>query len=170
MYLSKFQLFNYKSLLDSGLLDFTLGINIIFGQNYSGKTALLEALSLNFADKPHRSIKTFPDASSRIDEESKAEISLTFHKDEFRALINQLPPYAVGIFQLEDNTITPEQLVSLFQEWLDNPDPAEIIISTSGGDNFTEWLVEKEPDRLSELAEFLQNVLDRREEKLRGCL
>lgn len=34
----------------------------------------------------------------------------------------------------------------------------------------TEWLVEKEPDRLSELAEFLQNVLDRGEEKLRGCL
>jgi hypothetical protein len=27
MYLSKFQLFNYKSFLDSGLLDFTAGIN-----------------------------------------------------------------------------------------------------------------------------------------------
>jgi AAA15 family ATPase/GTPase len=50
MYLSKFQLFNYKSFLDSGLLDFTPVINIIVGQNNSGKTALLEALALNFDD------------------------------------------------------------------------------------------------------------------------
>jgi AAA15 family ATPase/GTPase len=60
MYLSKFQLFNYKSFLDSGLLEFTYGINIIVGQNNSGKTALLEALTLNFDNVPHRSIKTFP--------------------------------------------------------------------------------------------------------------
>lgn len=58
MYLSKFQLFKYKSFLDSCLLEFTPGINIVVGQNNAGKTALLEALSLNFDNILHRSIKT----------------------------------------------------------------------------------------------------------------
>ena len=48
MYLSKFQLVNYKSFRDSGLLEFKPGINIIVGTNNSGKTALLEALLLKF--------------------------------------------------------------------------------------------------------------------------
>jgi len=138
MYLSKFQLFNYKSFLDSGLLEFTPGINIIVGQNNSGKTALLEALTMNFPNEPHRSIKTLPYLSSRIDEKSKIEISLTFQKDEFRALIDQLLPHSVGILQPEDKTMPPEQLVSLFQEWLDNPHPAELIISASDGNNINE--------------------------------
>jgi AAA15 family ATPase/GTPase len=138
MYLSKFQLFNYKSFLDSGRLEFTPGINIIVGQNNSGKTALLEALALNFDNVPHRSIKTLPDPSSRIDEKSNIEISLTFHKDEFRALINQFPPHSVGILQPEYKTMPPEQLVSLFKEWLDNPHPAQLIISSSDGNNINE--------------------------------
>jgi AAA15 family ATPase/GTPase len=39
------------------LLEFSPGINIIVGQNNSGKTALLEALTMNFDNVPHRSIK-----------------------------------------------------------------------------------------------------------------
>lgn len=60
MYISRFQLLNYKSFRDSRVLEFQPGINIIVGANNSGKTALLEALTLNFKTSPHRSIETLP--------------------------------------------------------------------------------------------------------------
>ena len=91
MYISKFQLFNYKSFLDSGLLEFTPGINIIVGQNNSGKTALLEALTLNFDNAPHRSIKTLETPDSKIGSESRAEIVLHLDKGELRTLLHRIP-------------------------------------------------------------------------------
>jgi hypothetical protein len=60
MYISRFQLLNYKSFRDSRVLEFQPGINIIVRANNSGKTALLEALTLNFKTSPHRSIETLP--------------------------------------------------------------------------------------------------------------
>jgi putative ATP-dependent endonuclease of OLD family len=59
MYISGFQLLNYKSFHDSGVLEFQPGITIIVGANNSGKTALLEALSQSFETSPHRTIETF---------------------------------------------------------------------------------------------------------------
>src|SRR5919199_2392291 len=96
MSLSKFQLFNYKSFFDSGLLEFSPGINIIVGQNNSGKTALLEALTLNFDNVPHRSKKTLPNPSSKIERESNADILLHLDKGELRTLLNQIP-HPIGI-------------------------------------------------------------------------
>src|SRR5919199_5827157 len=96
MYLSKFQLFNYKSFFDSGLLEFSPGINIIVGQNNSGKTALLEALTLNFDNAPHRSIKTLETPDSKIDSESRAEIVLHLDKGELRTLLHKIP-HPIGI-------------------------------------------------------------------------
>jgi len=135
MYLSKFQLFNYKSFLDSGLLEFTPGINIIVGQNNSGKTALLEALALNFDNVPHRSIKTLPSSSSRIDDKSRVKISLTFTKDEFILFLDQLPPQSIGIPLPDTHTLTPDIVGKKFKEWLDNPPLTELISSCSGGES-----------------------------------
>ncbi|MHC5727501.1 MAG: AAA family ATPase, partial [Nostoc sp.] len=73
MFISNFQVFNYKSYLDSGLIQFTPGINIIVGQNNSGKTSLLEALTLNFDNKPHLSLKTLPTRYSIINQESQVK-------------------------------------------------------------------------------------------------
>ncbi len=92
MFLKKFELLNYKSYINSTLLDFSPGINIIIGQNNSGKTALLEALALRLISNPHRSIKTLPSRFSKIEEQSKAEITLTIDKFEFRKLLEQIPP------------------------------------------------------------------------------
>jgi predicted ATPase len=96
MYLSKFQLFSYKSFFDSGLLKFSPGINIIVGQNNSGKTALLEALTLNFDNMPHRSNKTLPNPSSKIERQSRGDIFLHLGKGELRTLLNQIP-HPIGI-------------------------------------------------------------------------
>src|SRR5260221_14566748 len=58
MYITKFQVKNYKSFLASPELDLTLVFNVIVGQNNAEKTALAEVLSLEFEDKPHRSLRT----------------------------------------------------------------------------------------------------------------
>jgi len=54
------QIENYKSFLDSGDIQFSPGFNVIVGQNNAGKTALVEALSLDFDNKHHRSSITVP--------------------------------------------------------------------------------------------------------------
>jgi energy-coupling factor transporter ATP-binding protein EcfA2 len=60
MYISKFQVSNFKSYRDSAEVELKPGFNIVTGQNNAGKTALLEALALRFAPRPHRSIRTMP--------------------------------------------------------------------------------------------------------------
>jgi AAA15 family ATPase/GTPase len=112
MYLSKFQLFNYKSFRDSDLLEFTPGINIIVGENNSGKTALLEALSLQFDDFTHRSIKTLPTNLSAINPKSKVQLWLSFEKNEFRAILDNFSSDFLGIYLPDNNTLVPERLVS----------------------------------------------------------
>jgi recombinational DNA repair ATPase RecF len=60
MHISKFQIVNYKSYEDSGEIEFKPGFNILTGQNSAGKTALLEALTLQFTGTPHISDRTVP--------------------------------------------------------------------------------------------------------------
>jgi len=91
MYISRFQLLNYKSFRDSGVLEFPPGINIIVAANNSGRTALLEALSLSFETSPHRSIETLPQPNSTPIRESIAKLSLIFTKAEIHRLFDDLP-------------------------------------------------------------------------------
>src|ERR1051326_798991 len=60
MYIEQISISNYKSYLDSGVMEFTSGFNVIVGANNAGKTALVEALSLQFQSKPHKSQLTIP--------------------------------------------------------------------------------------------------------------
>jgi predicted ATPase len=90
MYLSKFRLLNYKSFQDSGFLEFKPGINIIVGTNNSGKTALLEALSLNFQNEIHKSITTIPLPSDVINPYSGYQLSLTVRKETIIPFIEKL--------------------------------------------------------------------------------
>jgi predicted ATPase len=60
MYISTFQVSNFKSYRDPIEVEFKPGFNIITGQNNAGKTALLEALTLQFSSNPHRSVRTVP--------------------------------------------------------------------------------------------------------------
>jgi predicted ATPase len=90
MYLSKFQLLNYKSFRDSGVLEFKPGINIIVGANNSGKTALLEALSLNFQNHIHKSLTTFPSPSDVINTYSGYQLSLIVKKESILPFLKNL--------------------------------------------------------------------------------
>ncbi|MBD2513773.1 AAA family ATPase [Nostoc sp. FACHB-973] len=140
MFISKFQVFNYKSYLDSSLIEFTPGINIIVGQNNSGKTSLLEALTLNFDNQPHLSLKTLPNKSSIIKDKSIVEIYLTLEKKELRSFIQQSTS-PVGIHAspeiyfndeldpLERHEISLRHNFEIFRDFLDSPEPIEIKLS-----------------------------------------
>jgi recombinational DNA repair ATPase RecF len=60
MHISKFQIANYKSFQESGEIVLKPGFNVLTGQNSAGKTALLEALTLQFTPTPHISDRTLP--------------------------------------------------------------------------------------------------------------
>ncbi len=90
MYLSKFQLLNYKSFQDSGVLEFKPGINIIVGTNNSGKTALLEALCLKFQNQIHKSPKTVPSRSDVINSYSVYQLSLIVKREILPNFIKKL--------------------------------------------------------------------------------
>lgn len=148
MFITNFQLFNYKSYFESELLTFTPGINIIVGKNNSGKTALLEALTLKLSNDPHRSIKTLPSPSSRTTEESKIKVSLYLEKEELLALLEQIPPPIglpkIGNHTSPDEEITPHYeeigdviaVVEDFQKWLDTPGRTHITLSLSSNPQF----------------------------------
>ena len=83
---------NYKSLPDSGEIRFTPGINLIVGKNNSGKSALLEAISLNFGPQPHLSLAALPTPDTPINPTSSVTVTLTFSGGELgRLLLAQNP-------------------------------------------------------------------------------
>ncbi|BAZ28149.1 SMC domain protein [Cylindrospermum sp. NIES-4074] len=90
MFIKTLQVFNYKSYSDSGEMEFAPGINIIVGRNNAGKTSLLEVLTLDFEDHPHKSIKTLPNKSSTIEQKSKIKITLHIGKGEWRDFIQYI--------------------------------------------------------------------------------
>ena len=54
----RFRISNHKCFEESQEIQLGPTLNVIVGRNNSGKTALLEALSLGFAARPHRSLRT----------------------------------------------------------------------------------------------------------------
>jgi predicted ATPase len=75
MHISKFQITNYKSYRDSGEIELQPGFNILTGQNSAGKTALLEALTLQFTPTPHVSDRTVPFRGAPPDPTSSGRIT-----------------------------------------------------------------------------------------------
>lgn len=87
MRISSFRIKNYKSYEDSGEFKLSPGFNIIIGQNNVGKTALLEALSLKFSAKPHKSLISIPRPTSSINPMTSANVTLTVSGEELRDLL-----------------------------------------------------------------------------------
>jgi energy-coupling factor transporter ATP-binding protein EcfA2 len=87
----KFKVSNYKSFLESTELRLAPGINVIVGQNNSGKTALLEAMSFTFADRPHRSVETMPTRTTALPPYSSATYDFEVDAVEVRELMSNPP-------------------------------------------------------------------------------
>jgi predicted ATPase len=129
MLVSRINVVNYKSFRNSGWIDFKPGINIITGQNSAGKTALLEALTLDFQNIPHKSIHTLPQQSSSINSQSKVNFQLYLTDDEVKEIIEKIPkPYYI----FHPKTGDPNSALQLFKKWLDNPIMPVDILSIEG--------------------------------------
>jgi len=78
---------NYKSFREATAVKFEQGINVVTGQNNSGKTALLEAIHLDFEAKPHRSSLTVPVFGREPSSPSKVNVSIELPHDELIQLL-----------------------------------------------------------------------------------
>jgi AAA15 family ATPase/GTPase len=153
MYISKFRLHNYKSFLDSGEIEFGEGINLIVGQNNSGKTALLENLNLTVINNPHVSIQTLPRSSSKILQNSNFEIEIVLSKQEVKnflllqnseklgvvlekSIFNWQDSLEIEGFELEIFAETVQSCVNKFNQWLKNENPAVIKINNNRYQSF----------------------------------
>jgi predicted ATPase len=146
MFISKFKLLNYKSFLDSGELEFKPGINIISGQNSSGKTALLEALTLNYSNIPHRSLKTLPDPNSRLKLISQTNVSLNLTEKDILLIKNKVNSGS-GIFK--PSNISPEEAISSFEAWIKSSKDFTWNLPISSGDFLIEETSQSGSDYLS---------------------
>jgi len=87
MYISHFEVSNYKSYRRPAALDLLPGFNVITGQNNAGKTSLLEALSLTFSGLAHRSLQTVPVPGVLPANASAASITLVVMRQELMNLL-----------------------------------------------------------------------------------
>ncbi|NOS94049.1 MAG: ATP-binding protein [Cyclobacteriaceae bacterium] len=112
MHIKKLTVSNYKSFNSPATLELTIGINVITGQNSSGKTALLEALSTKFSDTPHRSTK-----SSRQAVKSDVTLNIELSKEELLDLIpNNLVFGLPKIRLLKDEQINYANFLNMYFE------------------------------------------------------
>jgi hypothetical protein len=90
MYISKFQVLNYKSYRDSTEIELKRGFNILTGQNSAGKTALLEALALDFKAAPQVSDATVPFRGASPDANSFVRLTFVISGSELVQLVRSL--------------------------------------------------------------------------------
>lgn len=87
MKISSFKIENYKSIINSGELKLASGFNVVVGKNNVGKTALLDALSLRYVGKSHRSVKSKSKVTSALNPISPAEVVIAINGDEVKDII-----------------------------------------------------------------------------------
>ena len=87
MYISRFQILNYKSYLKTAEIEFKPGFNVVTGKNNAGKTSLLEALTLQFDGNPHRTVETVPYPGAPTPNMSVVRFALSIGRKELVRLI-----------------------------------------------------------------------------------
>src|SRR6266851_6749160 len=162
MYITKFQVKNYKSFLASPELDLTPGFNVIVGQNNAGKTALAEVLSLEFEDKPHRSLRTIPYPNALYPPVSTANVA--FHLDEGEAeelLINAYNGFYVPLRQRGTTTEAITEAATNFLTALHNSNILQCVYQRK---DFTSAYLESygRQDNNSPLIQFNVDIAQRR--------
>lgn len=104
MRFSSFQIENFKSFANSGELTFSKGFNILIGQNNAGKTALLQALSLNFKASPHKSQATIPISGAVHEKLSNCTVRISTNGTELKkSLLDNNVDISIAVPEEETN-------------------------------------------------------------------
>jgi hypothetical protein len=102
MHITEFSIKNYKSFLETQAVSLGRRLSIVIGQNDSGKSALIEAVSTRFSTMPHRSLATVPAPRARTQISSVIEIEVEFAEGEARELLSKFE-HLVVIPRLKDD-------------------------------------------------------------------
>ena len=95
MYIDRITIKNYKSYLFPEEIQLTPGFNVIVGANNVGKTAFVEALSLQFELNPHRSIETLAELGDKLSPQlmnSIVQIIFVIPQTEFKKWLLEYSP------------------------------------------------------------------------------
>lgn len=108
------------------------------GPNNSGKTALLEALSLRFTNNIHKTVTTFPSPSDVINSYSGYQLSLSVQKESILPFIKTLSQSRKDFLitipdQYKENRYPYELLKDFFNN--ENFQDIEIQITVRGSGN-----------------------------------
>ena len=104
MKISSVQIDNYKSFFASPHVLLSPGINVLVGENDTSKTSFVEALSLRFANQPHRSRETFQPPYFSPAPTSTVELKVSFAKKELLDVLRGISPFFLKTFLLGDPT------------------------------------------------------------------
>src|SRR2546421_9839388 len=101
MHIASFKVENYKSFRATDEVQLAPGFAVIVGQNNVGKTALVEALSLNFAHHPHRSLRTVPSAETPATGDSVVTARFQLSGEDLLPLLSRIGNFLVPAAQLD---------------------------------------------------------------------
>ncbi len=91
---------NYKSYFRSDRIAFSSDSTVVTGRNNTGKSALLEAMSLAFTSNPHRSLRTKPNAAAMVSPSSRVIAEFEVKAPELRRMVGRnLAPFQVVLPQ-----------------------------------------------------------------------
>ncbi len=128
MRIASFRIHNYKSFSSTEEIQLKPGFNVIVGQNNVGKTALMEALSLRFSDKHHRSLKTVPTALVSPNPISQTEVSFSFSRNELMQLLSALGTFYVPVL----NNAPLDMLMQRFANAILDENTLETVFASGG--------------------------------------
>lgn len=86
---------NYKSFHRSPVINLHSGINVVVGENNTGKTSLAEALGLKFKNQPHRSRETFRPPFVTPESISQVRLEFSMSEAEFRDSLRAVSPFFI---------------------------------------------------------------------------
>lgn len=87
MYISRFQLHNYKSYYNTDWIELAPGFNVVTGQNNAGKTALLEGIGLTLTANPHKSLISKETITTPLYPSSWVNVTIKLSPDELWNLL-----------------------------------------------------------------------------------
>jgi hypothetical protein len=112
MRLKSVRVTGYKSFADA-TIELRPGFNVITGRNNSGKTALLEAISLSFQDKRRLSLDVLPTRTSAQPNPPRVEVVARMEASELKSLMPKLTE-----LQVPEPATRPTSWIALLDEFV----------------------------------------------------